>query len=68
MLPAVEAALTELSKELSAEEVASIRSHVAEVSAALESKDSRRLKQGLATLDNATQTLATRLIEKSVTS
>ena len=68
MLPAVEAALTELSKELSAEEVASIRSHVAEVSAALESKDSRRLKQGLATLDNATQTLATKLIEKSVTS
>jgi molecular chaperone DnaK len=66
MLPAVEAALAQLSSELSQEEIAAIRQQTAEVSAALETKETKRLKQALANLDLATQSLATRLIEMAM--
>ncbi len=66
MLPSVEAALTLLSAELPPEEALQIKTYTAAVTAALASKETARLKQSLATLDNATQTLATRLIEKAM--
>ena len=66
MLPAVETALTQLADELSPGEMTLIRTQAAEVTAALSSKETLRLKQALAALDNATQTLATRLIEKAM--
>ena len=66
MLPAVEAALGQLAAELPPEEIALIRTQAAEVTAALDSKETLRLKQALTALDNATQTLATRLIEKAM--
>lgn len=66
MLPAVEAALEQLSGELHADEVTDIQAKSAEVTAALEAKETTRLKQALADLDQATQTLATRLIERAM--
>ncbi|MEI6377550.1 MAG: Hsp70 family protein, partial [bacterium] len=66
MLPAVEAALAQLASELPGAEVAEIREHSAEVTRALDAKETARLKQALAALDNATQTLATRLIERAM--
>jgi len=66
MLPAVETALTQLSTELPAEEVLEIRRQAAAVKAAMESKETIRLKQELVTLDNITQNLATRLMEKAM--
>jgi molecular chaperone DnaK len=66
MLPAVEAALGQLAGELPADEVSEIRSRSAEVISALEGKETNRLKQALAALDQATQTLATKLIEKAM--
>ena len=66
MLPAVEAALDQLGSELSEEEVRAIRSQAAEVNAALASRETERLKRSLAALDDATQTLATRLLEKAM--
>ena len=66
MLPAVEAALAQLAGELPPDEIAGIRHQTAEVTAALQSKETVRLKQTLANLDNATQSLATRLIERAM--
>ena len=66
MLPAVEAALAQLAGELPAGEVAEIRSKSSEVHMALEAKETIRLKQALNDLDHATQTLATRLMERAM--
>jgi molecular chaperone DnaK len=66
MLPAVEAALEQLAGELSPGEVARIRACAAEVIAALTAMETVRLKQALTILDDATQTLATRLLEKAM--
>ncbi|MEI6322122.1 MAG: Hsp70 family protein [bacterium] len=66
MLPAVEAALSQLGGELGAGEVILIREQAAQVTAALESRETARLKIALANLDTATQSLATRLIEKAM--
>ncbi len=66
MLPAVEAALLQLAGELPPDEVTEIRAKTAEVTSALEAKETTRLKQALAALDNATQTLATRLMERAM--
>jgi molecular chaperone DnaK len=66
MLPAVEAALMQLAGELPAEEVIEIQSKSTEVTSALEAKETVRLKQALAALDQATQSLATRLIERAM--
>jgi molecular chaperone DnaK len=66
MLPAVEAALSQLAGELPSEEVAEIRAKTTEVTSALQSKETTRLKLALAALDQATQTLATKLIEKAM--
>ena len=64
MLPAVEAALLQLAGELPPQEISDIRAKSVAVTAALETKETARLKEALASLDNATQSLATRLIEK----
>jgi molecular chaperone DnaK len=66
MLPAVEAALEQLAAELPEDEAILIRHQAKEVTAALEGKETIRLKKALTNLDNATQTLATRLIEKAM--
>ena len=66
MLPAVEAALAQLGSELPEAEIAEIHKQTTEVTAALATKETSRLKQALAALDQATQTLATRLIEKAM--
>ena len=66
MLPAVEAALAQLGSELPEAEIAEIHKQTAEVTAALASKETSRLKQALAALDQATQTLATRLMERAM--
>jgi molecular chaperone DnaK len=66
MLPAVEAALAQLGSELPGDEIAEIHKQTAEVTAALATKETSRLKQALAALDQATQTLATRLMERAM--
>ena len=66
MLPAVEGALSQLSDDLAVEEIAEIRLKAAEVTEALRSEETARLKKALTDLDSATQTLATRLIEKAM--
>ncbi len=66
MLPAVEAALAQLGSELPEAEIAEIHKQTTEVTAALASKETSRLKQALAALDQATQTLATRLMERAM--
>jgi molecular chaperone DnaK len=66
MLPAVEAALNQLAGKIPSEEVAAIRAKSTEVTSALESGETIRLKQAIAALDDATQTLATRLLEQAM--
>jgi molecular chaperone DnaK len=66
MLPAVEAALSQLGSELPEAEIAEIRKQSTEVTAALATKETGRLKQALSALDQATQTLATRLMERAM--
>jgi molecular chaperone DnaK len=66
MLPAVEAALAQLGSELPEAEIAEIHKQTAEVTAALATKEPSRLKQAIAALDQATQTLATRLMERAL--
>jgi molecular chaperone DnaK len=66
MLPAVEAALAQLGSELPDAEIAEIHKQTKEVTTALASKETARLKQALAALDQATQTLATRLMERAM--
>jgi len=66
MLPAVEAALSQLGSELPEAEIAEIHKQSTEVTTALATKETSRLKQALAALDQATQTLATRLMERAM--
>jgi molecular chaperone DnaK len=66
MLPAVEAALAQLGSELPGDEIAEIHKQTAEVTAALATKETSRLKQALSALDQATQSLATRLMERAM--
>ena len=66
MLPAVETALAQLATELPPGEISLIRTQATEVTAALAAKETLRLKQALTALDNATQNMATRLIEKAM--
>jgi molecular chaperone DnaK len=66
MLPAVEAALAQLAGELPDGEVSDIRTKADAVVSALGSGETGRLKQSLHSLDEATQTLATRLLEKAL--
>ena len=66
MLPAVEAALAQLAGELSPNEIVDIRAKTADVISALESRETVRLKKSLADLDQSTQSLATRLMEKAM--
>ena len=66
MLPAVEAALEQLAAELPEDEASLIRHQAKEVSTAMEGKETIRLKKALTNLDIATQSLATRLIERAM--
>jgi molecular chaperone DnaK len=66
MLPAVESALGQLAEELPQEEIVDIRNKSSEVTLALQAGETARLKQALTALDQATQSLATRLIEKAM--
>ena len=66
MLPAVKSALTQLGSELPESEILDIRQKTLDVENALASKETARLKQALAALDHATQTLATRLMERAM--
>ena len=66
MLPAVESALGQLAGELPEGEISAIRTGAAEVTAALQAGETARLKKALETLDQATQTLATKLLEKAM--
>jgi molecular chaperone DnaK len=66
MLPAVESALEQLAGELPGEEISVIRAGTAEVAEALQAKETTQLKKALELLDQATQTLATKLLEKAM--
>ncbi|MFI0348704.1 MAG: Hsp70 family protein, partial [Chthoniobacterales bacterium] len=64
MLPAVESALTQLGDEIPAEEELFIRTCTNNVLLALTNHKTRELKELLQKLDDATQNLATKLVEK----
>ena len=66
MLPAVKSALTQLGSELPESEILDIRQKALDVENALASKETARVKHALAALDHATQTLATRLMERAM--
>lgn len=66
MLPAVEAALQQLGEEIPLEIQKAVRAHAAHVVAALEKKEAAVLKKGIQELDDATQHLATLLVEKAM--
>src|SRR5205823_4051568 len=66
MLPAVRAALAKVGDQLSAEEKSRIEQLMREVESALESGEVQRLKKTNAALDEATQRLATLLIEQAM--
>ena len=66
MLPAVSSALLQLGQEVSGEERSVLADLVDKVRAAQAGKSASRLKSALAALDEATQPLATRLIEKAI--
>lgn len=68
LLPAVDAALSQLGDAISAEESASVLQHAAEVRRLLESAehDARALKTATQQLDDATQTLAVLLIDRAM--
>jgi molecular chaperone DnaK len=66
MLPAVRIALDQIGGELSDVEKHTIAARVAEVEAAIASNAAPPLKKALAALDEATQRLATLLIERAV--
>ena len=63
MLPAIDMAFAKLGAELPVEERTRIETLVAEVRAAIENPNLQRLKKKIAELDDATQELATRLLE-----
>ena len=66
MLPAVETALGQLAGELPPEEVSEIRARSAEVASALEARDTAQLRESLELLDQSTQNLASRLVERAM--
>ena len=66
LLPAVRQALTKVGAQLAAEERTQISAAVAEVEAALAAGEPHRLKRANAALDEATQRLATLLIEQAM--
>jgi len=66
MLPAVRAALEKVGAQLSADERARIEATAREVASALDSGEVQRLKRANAALDEATQNLATLLIEQAM--
>jgi molecular chaperone DnaK len=66
LLPAVRTALQKVGPQLGAEEHAQIAAAVAEVEAALTAGEPHRLKSANAALDEATQRLATLLIEQAM--
>jgi molecular chaperone DnaK len=66
LLPAVRRALTKVGAQLTAEERTPISAAVAEVEAALAAGEPHRLKRANAALDEATQRLATLLIEQAM--
>lgn len=66
LLPAVRAALQKVGDQLSEEERTQIASATAEVEAALAAGEPHRLKRANAALDEATQRLATLLIEQAM--
>ena len=66
MLPAIEKALTQLQAEISEETKNLIRTHAAQVTAAIAENNLSALQTRLQELDQATQTLATLLVEKAM--
>ncbi|QQL45246.1 Hsp70 family protein [Sulfuriroseicoccus oceanibius] len=66
LLPAVSAAMEVLGDEIDAEEKAEIDAAVAAVEAAMQTKDANGLKQANRKLDDATEQLAARLVEKAM--
>jgi molecular chaperone DnaK len=68
LLPAVEAALTQLGDSITAEEAQIVRQHAAEVRQLLESPDhdAKALKAATQHLDDATQTLAVLLLDRAM--
>ena len=66
MLPAVEAALLQLGREVADEERSALSGLIGNVRGAREEKSAPHLKVALAALDEATQPLATRLLEKAL--
>ena len=66
MLPAVRTALNTLGDEVEPAEKAKIEALMAEVQTALEGNDPTALKKATAALDEATQGLATRLMERAM--
>jgi molecular chaperone DnaK len=66
LLPAVRTALQKVGAQLTAEEHAAIDAAVAEVESALTAGEPHRLKRANAALDEATQRLATLLIERAM--
>ncbi len=66
MLPAVRAALDQLGDAVDAPSRESIARLMAEVEAALESREVQRLKKANAALDEGTQHIATLLIERAM--
>jgi len=66
MLPAVRAALDQLGETVDASSRSSIAALIAEVETALESRELQRLKKAVAALDEATQPIATLLIERAM--
>ncbi|HSI11798.1 MAG TPA: molecular chaperone DnaK [Chthoniobacter sp.] len=66
LLPAVRTALQKVGDQLSSEELTQITTATAEVESALEAGEPHRLKRANAALDEATQRLATLLIEQAM--
>lgn len=66
MLPAVDAALAQLGNAVTEEEKTNLAALIENVRTARADKSTSRLKKTLAALDEATQPLATRLIEKAL--
>jgi molecular chaperone DnaK len=66
MLPAVESALLQLGNDVPDEEKSAISDLLAAARKARSEKSASRLKSALAALDEATQSLATRLLEKAL--
>jgi molecular chaperone DnaK len=66
MLPAVETALRSLGDGVSSEESAALQALLQDVRKVRAQKSTSRLKKALAALDEATQPLATRLIEQAL--